>query len=92
MRRATAVLLAGTLAALLSACGTNDIASSGSFTTPAVTAPTATKASIATATAIPATATLTSAATPTATQISVPTPTATVQVQAVVDLRAMHVI
>ena len=93
MRRATAVLAAGTLTVLLSACGTNNIADSGSFTTPAVPmqTATATQASIATATAIPATATTTSAppptitltsvpsASPTATQTSVATPTATAQ-------------
>jgi len=73
MRRLTTVLAAGTLTALLSACGTNNI--TDSFRTPAVTAPvqtaTATKVSIATATAIPPTATAT-AVPPTATVASVP--------------------
>jgi len=84
MRHATAWLLAATLTVVLSSCGTNNI--TDSFITPAATAPvqtaTATKASMATATAMPATAT----------PMSVPTPTATAQVQAVVDLRAVHMI
>jgi len=59
MRRGTTVLAAATFTVLLSACGTNNIADSSSFTTPAVQP--------ATATALPATATQTSVPTPTAT-------------------------
>jgi pimeloyl-ACP methyl ester carboxylesterase/predicted esterase len=84
MRRATAVLAAGSLAVLLSACGSNNI--TDTFFTPTTTVivpgtATATTAPTATMTSVPPTATPTGVptATPSATQTTVPTPTPTAQ-------------